>query len=184
MLFPQKTSEFEQQLQDREAEFVRRDAAAVHISADDQRKLSSLGYVGGGGATPDDHLNSPDIKDMIRHFNSLSDAQLLMGESQWLKAAAILETVVVAVPNYFQAWFNLGVCRHELGNGPAAVSCFERAIEINENAATRIALSKVYLSMNQPENAIPHLEAAVRLAPDSVEASFLCGMSQRMSGNK
>ena len=172
--------EFERQLQERESGFQLRDAVTLVASPHELRKLASLGYVGGGGTPQIDESQWPDIKDILPHYNVYTDAQLMLGQQNYQAAATMLDRVVKGAPNFFQAWYNLGFCRQTLGDFAAAETAMKHAVEIDGNATAQTALGGVYLSMKQPEKAIPPLEVAVRLQPELARSQFLLGEAYRM----
>lgn len=177
-----EVDELEAVLQEQEARFVQRDAPTIVLSPPDRRKLASLGYLGGDAAETVTEEQLPDIKDLLPHINAHSDAQGLMRTGEFQSAIGLLEPVVRAAPDYFQAWFNLGVCFQQLNQIAAAEQALQRAVEIDGNAPARIALSKLYLSQQRVDQAMPQLEAAIRLEPDSVEGQFLLGVAYRFQG--
>jgi arylsulfatase A-like enzyme len=177
---PTEVAELERLLQQREAELVLRDAPTVVISPHEKRKLASLGYSGGGATPQVDDSQWPDVKDMLPQYNAYSDAQELLSAGNFQDACAILEAVVLAAPNFFQAWYNMGNCRERLGDIAGAEAAYRRAVEIDGNATAQTALAGLYLSQNQPEKAIPPLEIAVRLQPELVRGPFLLGEAYRL----
>lgn len=185
-LAAQKVAEvqhFDEMLRDLESGFVLQDAPTVVMSPHDKRKLVSLGYTSGITTTKaevNDQL--PDIKDLLPHFNAYTDAQGLMGAQDFTGAAKTLNGVVKAAPRYFQAWYNLGVCEQLLGHLPEAEAAFLKAVEIDGNAWAHLALSKVYLARGEPAKAVPHLETAVSLQPELIDANFLLGEALRQQG--
>jgi Flp pilus assembly protein TadD len=164
-----------------EAGLEQREAPGVTLSSQEQRKLASLGYTGGGG-TDDKWQSLPDIKDMLPHYRSHGSALRLIGESRFKDAAELLEPVVRGAPKYFQAWYNLGVCYQRTGRLAEAETAFQRAVEIDGNAWAQLALAKVQVAQDEPREAIPHLEAVTRLQPTLPEGWFLLGEAYRMSG--
>lgn len=180
---PSQLADLERQLQDRESALVLREAPSVIPSDRDLRTLASLGYTGGGrNTTPDDVADLPDIKDALPYFNDYSDAQGLARDGELQRAAELFQRAVDALPNFFQAWYNLGYCRQQMGDLAAAEAAFKRAVEIDGNATAHVALAKTYLKQTQPEPAIPHLETASRLQPAAAENPFLLGEAYRMLG--
>lgn len=173
----------EQALQELEAEFTPQEAPTVVISPHDKRKLASLGYTSGITTTKvEPTADLPDLKDLLPHFNTYSDAQALLFAGKFREAAELLRPVVQAAPRYFQAWYNLGVAEQELGHLPQAEAAFLKAVEIDGNAWSQLALSKLYLKRGDAQLALPHLEIAVSLQPDQVEANFLLAETLRRLG--
>lgn len=170
----------ETQLKDLESAFRVREVAAVVASPHELRTLASLGYAGGGATPGIDESRWPDVKDVLPHYNAYADAQQLLSEGRFADTAEILDGVVHAVPNFFQAWYNLGVCRQQLQDLSGAESAFQRAVDIDGNASALIALGGVCLAQQQPDRAIPHLESAVRLQPDLARGHFLLAEAYRL----
>ena len=178
-----EVKQFDQTLRELESGFVLRDAPTVVMSPHDKRKLVSLGYTSGITTTKAEVSDQlPDIKDLLPHFNAYTDAQALLSAGDNEAAAKLLRPVVKAAPKYFQAWYNLGVCEQLLGHLPEAEAAIRKAVEIDGNASAQVALSKVLLVQGKAAEAIPHLETAVSLQPDLVDASFLLGEAFRQQG--
>lgn len=177
---PDQLSKFEQSLLEREQNFVRRDAPTMLPSDEVRRKLASLGYAGGGSPADNNMESLPDIKEMISQFNNYSDAMALVSEQRFPDAIDMLQTVVAASPNYFQAWFNLGYCYNATGNTTEARKAFERAVEIDGNPTARIELGKLYLRTGEPGLARTQLESAVRMQAESATGHFFLGEALRM----
>ncbi len=170
--------DLERKLQDREAALVLRDAPSVVVSPHEKRLLASLGYAG-GGAGGNTETERPDIKDLILYYNLYCDAQELLSRGDYPAAAAKFAEVVEGAPNYFQAWYNLGVCRGNLGDLAGAEAAYRRAVEIDANATALTALGSACLALEQPAKALPPLESAVELQPDLLRALFFLGEAHR-----
>lgn len=176
----EEMADLEQLLQEREAGFVRRTAVNLLASEADQRKLASLGYLGGNSSTDETQASLADIKDMISLYNSYSDATVLFVQGRYEEAREILEAVVQTAPNYHQAWLYLGTCHIELGNYTQAKEALERSVAIAGDPTARIVLGRFYLTHKEPASALPHLEIAVRMRPKSVTGHFFLGETFRM----
>lgn len=171
--------ELDGRLQELESSFVLKEPVTMVMGAHERRKLASLGYAG-GGATPNVCESQwPDIKDVLPYYYQYTDAQELIGTQRLKEADASLTKVVAAVPNFFQAWYNLGYCRERLGDFEGAEAAYRRAVEIDGNATAQTTLGEFYLSRGQVEQAIPPLEAAVGLQPDLLRALFMLGEAYR-----
>lgn len=172
----------EQVLQTLEARFVQHEAPSVVMSAHEKRTLASLGYTAGHHAADPEAETLPDIKDLLPHLNAYQDAQGLMARGEFAEAEAILLKVVAAVPRYFQAWYNLGVCAQQRDDIPAAEQAFVAAARIDPNATAQIAVGKIYLRQNRARDAIKPLQDAVASQPDLAEGSYWLGEAYRMLG--
>lgn len=174
--------DLERNLQDCERRFVLRAAPTVVSSPHERRKLASLGYAGGSTVRDADLEGRADIKDMLPHYNAYTDAQSLIATGQFEEAAALLEPVVKATPEYFQAWYNLGVAYQQLKRLRESEAAFGRAVELDGNLWSRLALGKVFLLEGKPEEAIPQFEAAVQIQPEIAEAQYFLGEAYRQTG--
>jgi tetratricopeptide (TPR) repeat protein len=177
-----EVQEFERALQDRERRFVLRAAPSVISSPHERRKLASLGYAGGGTERDADFEARADIKDVLPHYNAYTDAQRLIAMGKFAEAAALLEPVVKATPEYFQAWYNLGVAYQQLKRLPDAEEAFGRAVDLDSNVWSRLALGKVCLLQGKIETSIPQFEAAVQIQPEIAEAQYFLGEAYRQTG--
>jgi len=174
-----QVGELDQRLQELEAGFTIHQSIAVTVAPHELRKLASLGYAGGGAAAGVAESSRPDIKDILPFYNLYTDAQELIGQQQFADAATLLERVVAGAPQFFQAWFNLGVCCERMSDFEAAQAAYQRAVELDANATACMTLGGLYLLQNQPEKSIPLLETSVALKPDSIRALFYLGEAYR-----
>lgn len=172
----------ESQLKDLESSFRVGEAAPMVATPHELRTLASLGYAGGGATPSIEASRWPDVKDMLPHYNLYTDALPLLSQGDFAAAAAILHRVTEAAPTFFQAWFNLGVCREQLKDLSSAESAYRRAVEIDANATALAALGNVLLAQRDPMHALPHLEEAVRRQPELPRARFLLGAAYEMLG--
>lgn len=176
---PERLKVFESQLGDRESAMVTRTAPLVALSSAEHRKLAGLGYAGGGGNRPGAQGPPADIKERIAYYNRYIAAMRLLHEGQLEQARSELQAVVAAVPDYFKAQYNLGVCQMRLKQFDEAAQTFERAIAIDANPTALVSLAKARLSQNQPAAALPPLTRALELQPESEEIRFLLQDAQQ-----
>ncbi|MEX0724907.1 MAG: sulfatase-like hydrolase/transferase [Planctomycetaceae bacterium] len=178
---PEKVEAFEAQLADWESSMTPRDAPLAPLTPDAQRTLASLGYASGNDGAMDAAQtgvdageNGPaDIKDRIAYYNQYIAAVRLLHQGELEEAASELQAVVAAVPDYFKAQYNLGVCLMRLKRYAEAAETFERAIEIDANPTALVSLAKAKLSQNRPAEALAPLKQAQQLQPQSEEIRFL-----------
>lgn len=181
---PDRVKEMENLLAELEQNMSRGTAPQTNLSPEEQRALESLGY-GAGHAKPEDtksYVNLPDIKDMIGPVTEYNAAQSLMDENKYEEAGAILLALTTKAPDMFMVHHNLGACLASQGQNDKALASFQRALELHDNSRTRLELGKMYILTSQFEEAIPHLQAASRQAPDTPFPHFYWGEALRHLG--
>lgn len=177
-----RLEEFEQLLAEREAGFLQRVAVNTNSSAEDQRRLASLGYLGGSSSAEEKRESLTDIKDVISLYNEFSDATVLFSQARYEEARQRLESVVQAAPAYHQAWLYLGTTHLEQGNMEQARKALERSVEIAGDPTARVVLGRFYLSQKLPELARAQLETAVEMRPKSMTGHFFLAEAFRLEG--
>jgi tetratricopeptide (TPR) repeat protein len=80
-------------------------------------------------------------------------------------------------PAYMKAYDNLGLTLEALGDNAAALSCFQKAVELSEQHKLNsewpyINLSSFHNRRNQPEPALSYARKAVELNPKAAPAYF------------
>ncbi|HEX4165111.1 MAG TPA: tetratricopeptide repeat protein [Bryobacteraceae bacterium] len=96
-------------------------------------------------------------------------------ENRFEEAVAAFERCLELDPRHVKAEDNLGLCLQALGRHDEAEQAFLRSIQWQSEAAAKdpwpfIDLGSFYLEINQGAKAIPYLQQAVTLSPDSVKA--------------
>lgn len=82
------------------------------------------------------------------------------------KACAELERAVALRPDFAEAWSDLGEARKTLFDDDGALTAFRRAVELSpDDAVAQTRLGSRLLDAGEAHEAVPHLEAAVRLDP-------------------
>ncbi|MEQ1724942.1 MAG: sulfotransferase [Sphingopyxis sp.] len=93
-----------------------------------------------------------------------ADILKLQGRAQ--EAIWKYEDAVVANPDDFESWNNLGNTRHEAGDFDGAMIALQRAREINEKSSVvHTNIGRLLISMDRHEEACLMLEKAALLAP-------------------
>jgi FimV-like protein len=103
--------------------------------------------------------NSPELQRLR------ADILKIQGRGQ--EAIWKYEDLVVANPNDFEAWNNLGNARHEAGDFDGAMIALQKAREINETSSLiHTNIGRLLISMDRHEEACLMLEKAALLAPE------------------
>lgn len=176
----------EQQLAELEQNLVQRQGAAVSLSPEEQRRLASLGYVGGqtvrDPAQPDSQLL--DIKDMIVHYNSLEDARHLIDAGHLDKAAESLQAIVKAAPQFELAEIALGDVHLLRRDFEAANAVYRAVLKRNpESALAHCHLGDVQEAQGQFAAAARHYQDALQREPDSAKLHYNLGRTLVLQQN-
>ena len=93
------------------------------------------------------------------------EGQLTAAESQYRRAVAIM-------PNFPDAWNNLGVVKKDQGNSEEAVVCYQAALSWHsDHVAARVNLGQAYQNLGQNDRAMEAYRIA--LSADSIHAVAL-----------
>jgi arylsulfatase A-like enzyme/Tfp pilus assembly protein PilF len=176
----------EQQLAELERNLVQRQGAAVSLSPEEQRRLASLGYVGGQtvreAAASDSQLL--DIKDMIVHYNSLEDARHMMDAGQLDQAAERLQAIVTAAPQFELAEIALGDVQLLRRDFAAANAVYRAVLKRNpESALAHCHLGDVQEAQGQFAAAARHYQDALQREPDSAKLHYNLGRTLVLQQN-
>jgi tetratricopeptide (TPR) repeat protein len=98
---------------------------------------------------------------------------LAVAKKEHKAAAERFEAAAKIKPDYDVALYNLGQCYNVLGDKPAAIAAFERAVKANSaNVDARLALAKLLINAGRKKDAQPLLVDAALLFPNepAVEA--------------
>jgi tetratricopeptide (TPR) repeat protein len=95
-----------------------------------------------------------------------NQARELMASGRYEEAIPIYRALVKAVPGNAGLITNLGLACHMAGHEQEAVTQFTKALKLDShNVPAHLYLGYAYLSLGEPEKAIPHLDVAVRADP-------------------
>ena len=104
-------------------------------------------------------------------FAYLGDCWMQLGNFELAKC--IFELTVSKIPDFDAAWYDLGRCNIELGRFEEAVLDFQKAIELNKEAADYyFALAQAFYSLGVQDKTMDALENGLRNSPDDVLAWF------------
>ena len=94
---------------------------------------------------------------------TMEDAQKLFADQKWAEAAQAFSAIVQAEPGNALAWFQLGACRHELGQYAEALEAYDRARKAGLRQPGPLVIRRVraYAKMGDLDSAFQLLRAAV-----------------------
>lgn len=143
-------------------------AQVTNLSARERALLGSLGYVAPGPRTASSGSRA-DPKDKMAEFRAYEDAQVLLYERRTTEAIAVLRKIVAGDAGNILA-------RRDLGGAYLELKQYARAREVlaqvllaaPDDYVTQYQLGLACEHLGQLRQAIEHLEAACKIAPDSV----------------
>lgn len=102
-----------------------------------------------------------------------TEVDRLLEQRQYRKAIGLVGTLIEQRPGP-AAHFNRGVASYHLGDYPAALKDFERALFLDPTfAQAHFGLGVIYLTLGELEEMSQHFQQVFRLAPESPEAQVL-----------
>lgn len=147
------------------------------LSAEDQKKLAALGYVG-SDVKPVVRPDAPRPVDMAALIPILDESSGLFVRGQYAAAIPLLEKVLTADPNNLAAELHLATAYSSLGRNEQALAAFQKAEAIAPNSQdVRTYLALHYARTKDWPKAVPLLEQVVAESPDrlpAVEALAVC----------
>ena len=176
----------EVQLAELEQQMDQRLGTAVQLSPEEQRRMESLGYVGGKGIQDPAKSKSKllDIKDMIAHYNELEDARHLIDSGKYDEATKRLKTLVAAAPQFELAEIFLGDIYFQQRDFAAAKAAYLAVLKRNpESALAETHLGDIAEAQGQFAAAIPHYQKALSQEPDSAKLHYNLGRMFMLLGN-
>lgn len=182
----EQVTSLEGQLAQLEQAMHQRQGTAVRLSPEEQRRLESLGYVGGQTAQDPARAGKKllDIKDMIQHYNHLEDARHLLDSGKPEEAAKQLKAIVAAAPQYELAEIFLGDVYFRQGDFAAAKAAYSAVLKRNpDSALAETHLGDIEEAQGQFAAAVPHYQKALALEPDSAKLHYNLGRMLMLLGN-
>ncbi|MBJ80298.1 MAG: hypothetical protein CMH60_03180 [Myxococcales bacterium] len=119
-------------------------------------------------------------------FSELAQAALRIGEND--NARVLMETVVHLEPEYDQGWVLLGRIHEYCANIDGAIASYEKAIELNADGRTILAIASLYINRKDYSTArqwLKHiLDQTLKARQDGafVQASALWERLDNMEG--
>ena len=176
----------EQQLTELEMTLTQRQGTAVQLSPAEQRRLASLGYLGGqsGRESVPAATQLPDIKDMMAHYNALEDIRLLIDTNQLDEATQRLQALTKAAPEYELAEISLGDVYLRQKKFAEATAVYRTVLKRNpESALAHCHLGDIAEAQGKFAAAMPHYLEALQREPDSAKLHYNLGRILALLGN-
>ncbi|HKW65366.1 MAG TPA: sulfatase-like hydrolase/transferase [Candidatus Acidoferrum sp.] len=135
-----------------------------------REKLSALGYVASGNASP---LTSIDPKDRIDVANDMHDASLAIEEGKEASVIPLLLRVVAKDPQIQAAQYYLGIAYSRKGNFVKAIPPLRKAVELRPDALmAQYELAICLYETGDLNTAAAHFEILVENRPDWSDARY------------
>lgn len=93
------------------------------------------------------------------------------------KAGALLQDLLARFPDHAAGWEELGHWLLEAGKTEAALACLQRAVAARPSLSLLLACGNALRGLGRLPEARATFEEACRIAPTSVRAAFLLGLS-------
>src|SRR5437773_5523279 len=107
---------------------------------------------------------------------SFADAQTAFKEKRYDEAARLFATYSTAQPDNIWGYYMLGLSAWKQGDRDRAVDAFRRALEQDStHVKSQLNLSRVLIEQDKAQDALPHVEAALKIDSGSSEGFRLLG---------
>jgi arylsulfatase A-like enzyme/tetratricopeptide (TPR) repeat protein len=144
--------------------------SATPMSAEERRKLASLGYVS-AGAAPVVRKDAPRPADMTRLFDLIDRASGLFVAERYAEVIPLLVKILAADPDNLDATLRLAAAHSALRHEAQALDAFKRAAAIAPRSQdVRMYLALHYARGGQIDRAEPLLEQIIAESPERVPA--------------
>ena len=108
---------------------------------------------------------------LICQEHSLVDGiRLLYQEHNYQKAISVFQEIVKITPRNAEAWRCLGAANAGLGQRQEAIAAYQKAIDINPDSETYVALGLQYDAAGRVEEEIEAFQRGIRINPGNVDA--------------
>jgi arylsulfatase A-like enzyme len=185
--YPEIVSELDDELTQFLGGLKPRTGGKSELSERERQSLESLGYIGAASIEPGEIVidpEQPDIKDMIVPLNGLFEAQALMEQHDYQKAAERLQPIAESVPNFARARFTLGVCLFKLQRFEDAAKWFEAVLEIDPHyEPAHDVLGYIALKAGDLDSAETRFQRVLELNPASENAHLYLGEIAQKRGD-
>ena len=152
------------------------------LTAEDRRKLSSLGYVS-GGAAPVVRKDAPRPADMTNSFEAIGEADGLFAAGRYAKAAPLLAKILHDDPHNLGVALQLASSYSALRENAKAEAAFRTAAAMAPDSPdVRLYLALHYARSADWARAAPLLEQVLASTPDRLPAvEALAAIRERQS---
>ena len=100
-----------------------------------------------------------------------AEASAAQQSQQYLRAADLYRKILSIQPDFTEAQVNLGMMLHLAGKTQEAVACLDQVLTKHPDLlGPNLIAGLDDLKLDHPQAALPHLERAVKLSPDNIEA--------------
>ncbi|MCD6454295.1 MAG: sulfatase-like hydrolase/transferase [Candidatus Aminicenantes bacterium] len=154
------------------------------VSAEEIKKLRSLGYVVGTATRKKVYSKADDLKVLLPYHLKLMDAIKLFSEGKVTDAIPLLENIIEQRPEFVQAYTTLATMYRAIGKFDEAEKVLRKGLKYNpENSSLLSTLGITLVEKQEPEKAIPILKEALKRDPNDVDAWNSLGIAYWRSGN-
>ena len=178
-------AQMEQQLDDLQQTLVPRKTAAVQLSANEQRALESLGYLGGRKVENSTGTGEilPDVKDMLPFDSAAQEAHELLHAGQIEPAMVKLKEIIAKSPTHVAARIFLGEALQNQNQLKAAITSYQDALKIKPDSTDALLhLGTAFVIQGRLNEAIAKFDEAVRVDPESSAAHYNLGLGLAQLG--
>jgi arylsulfatase A-like enzyme len=145
------------------------------VSAEEERKLRSLGYIGGKSDNPSTGPLA-DPKDKIDDYLLYFRGNLFETRGEYDKAETCFRQVLASNPAVAWNYVNLGVLLSKMNRQAEAIKILEEGRgRLPESAVILSHLMAIYLQAGRPADALEAGREILAIDPDRFEALFLTG---------
>ena len=145
---------------------------AANIDPEEAKKLTALGYLGGGSSDATGPL--PDPKERIGDLTALKEANRLAQRNELGGAIALLRRVTAQSPRFADAWTLLAQTLQRSGATGEAIEAYRRVLQVAPSLSAEVGLSlaDLYLRQNRFEEAAAHAKLGEALNPGLVHLTL------------
>ncbi len=153
------------------------------LTAEEQERLRSLGYVAPTGETRKGPL--PDPKDMLPELELSQRAEAYEAEGKYAEASRTYEEMLARRPENQTAYVNLALMKARLNEFDEAVTVLERGIALFPESVMLLSrLAHTYMVMGRLKKALDTWQAVLALEPHYFDGLLGSGWILDLMGNK